>query len=714
MKARIIIYFVLICAVLYSNNLFSQQYYYAVDRVKIDQSGEKMYSILNNKLVVFDIKSQQIIKIIEVWDDANYTLDLNGDKLIVANEQNCCVIDLSTDEKIKFDINEKSSKYEDVWIKLSLDNSKIFIAREYDNSVKVYDATTGKFIENAYSLKNASITGMAMSPDKKTIATTTADFHSKKVKYQFVFWDIETKKELKSVSLPGKPKCLKFNSDGSQIALGFDESDIDEYAKFFTNCLTDKRYKLGIWLFDTKSKKFVKKLPVLQISKSINDIEFDYNNKDIIYSSYNDGTYSYNVSTNKCSGIYEAGNLNLSFFKDYLISIKGGFNNKSVLFINTKEKDQNLKFKHFRYEPFYINENFVNAGSSSPFLFIMYDYNTTDVKWLFINKDGDYDCYGDMDEFIKSSYFPNLKPLQRKQGLLKQYSNPTFDRQLAQFLYNNKWDGERAKKEVFEYSGIPFDYYEIFKMKRPEVVLPDRKLTDQEWEEQATLAREKLIQQGFIIVEEKLSNTGNFIISVNVEDDNTGLACVALCENGPGEIIIDGRPTSSRKNIALKKEKGLLLYSNYNISTYKAGKYIFEIYPNCKSYLIVASKKGAQSENLSKAETENLMIQSTIQDMEQKGYKVIETRTATVGFGKPLIIPIEFGGEFAWTAISPDKCGTLNVFTNGVSNGQTFVKNDFAVNSGTVGIKQDSKIEFRTNVTGCNSAKVTITIAVIK
>lgn len=552
-----------------------------------------------------------------------------------------------------------------------------------------------------------------MSPDRKTIVTTTVNFQSKKVQYHIIFWDAETQKELKKTSLPGSPVCLKFNRDGSDIALGFNESDIDEYAKYFTQCRGDKRYKLGIWVFDTETKKRVKELPVLQTYNKISDIEFDYNNKDVIYSSYGGETYSYKISTNKCSGIYGTQDRNLSFYKDYLITRATFYNSEGLLFISTKDEEQKLEFKNINYEPFYIDDNFKNDSRNlAPFLFLMYDYNSSDVKWVFINKNGDYDCYGNMDEYLKYSSFPTIQPLQKKQGLLKEYSNSTFDRKLAQFLYDNKWNGEKAKKEVFEYSNIPFDYYEIFKMKRPETAKPDQKLTEQEWEEQATLAREKLIKEGYTIIDEKLRSGTDYVISADVTDDNTILACVALCEEGPGSLIIDGRPNNARKEIPLNKEKGLQLYSKSNFSEYKVGKYVFEIYGSGKSYLIVASKKGAEKVELSKAETESLMIESTLKDMEQRGFEIIETRTATVGYGKPLAIPIEYGGEFAWTAIAPDNCGTLTVFTNGVSNGHSFIKNDFTVNSGTVTIQQGNKIEFRANVTGCNNAKIILMIGV--
>lgn len=695
---------------------FSQTSYYAADIVKVDPQNEIMYSILNGKVVVFDIKTQQLLKIIS----PNYemstitTIDLNLDKLAFVSKNECCIVDLNDGTQVFFKINEEKVYPHQVHAKLSVDNSKIYIAREKDKSVKVYDAVTGKLIEKKFTLGESIIYNMAMSPDRRILITTTADFTSKNVDTYLTFWDITSANMIKKIAIPGNPISVKFNGDGSLVGAAFQMSDIKKVSKKPIDCDgTIRKFELGIWIIDTESKKLVNELPIFSTYKGIiRDFEFDYNNPNLIYSIYDSykELFSYNISTNEVKQIYGPSWFNLGFYKDYLITIKYYNAYDGINFVNTKEKEKDLLFKHIDYEPFYIDENFKNSGSASPFLFVMYNYNSSDVKWLFINKQGDYDCYGNIDEWMRASYFKNIKPINKKQGLLKEYSNPDFDRKLAQFLFDNKWDGNRSMKEIYEYSGIPFDYYEIFKMKRPEVEVPDKTLTDQEWNEQFELAKETLLKNGFTIVDAKLSNGSNYIISATVDDQTIGITCVAFSEGGPAQLIIDGRPYNARKEIELKKEKGMKLYSTYNISEYKPGKYVYSIYGSGKTFLIVATKKGTPKTEMTTSEKEALIIENTKKDMEKRGYKIVETRTATVGYGNPLIIPFEYGGEFAWTAISSDKCGAISVFTNGVTNGQAYTKEEFSVNSGSVSVP--NRIEFRSTVIQCNSAKITFIIGV--
>ena len=694
---------------------FSQTSYYAADIVKVDPQNELLYSILNGKIIVFDIKTQQVLKFITpIYEMSTITtIDLNQDKLAIISTKECCMVNLKDGGQVFFNINEENAYPHQVRAKLSADNSKIYIAREKDKSVKIYDTKSGKLIEKAFSLGAPFISNMTISPDRKTLVISTADFSSKNIEYFLFFWDINTQKVIKKVAIPFQPTSLKFNGDGSLIGAAFPMAKIKKVSKKPIECdRTTRKFELGIQIYDSESKKLVQEFPVFSMFKgTIRDFEFDNINKDIIYSTYENGPlFKYDLSTNLVSVIHEASWYYLSSYKDFLITqIRYNFN-EGIQFVNFKDNSQKLIFKYIDYQPFYIDENFVNSGSASPFLFVMYNYNASDVKWLFINQNGDYDCYGNLDEWMKGSFFPTIKPINKKPGLLKEYSNSDFDRKLAQFLYDNKWDGNRSMKEVYEYSGIPFDYYEIFKMKRPEVEKPDKILTDQEWNDQFELAKSTLIQNGFTIVDAKLRNGTEYVISAIADDQATGIACVAFSEGGPAELIIDGRPVNTRKEISLKKEKGMQLYSTYNISEYKPGKYVYSIYGSGKTFLIVATKKVTPKVEMTDAEKEALLIENTKNDMAQRGFKIVETRTATVGYGNPMIIPFEYGGEFAWSAISSDKCGTISVFTNGVTNGQSSTQEGFAVNSGTVYIH--NKLEFRATMPQCNSAKITIIIGV--
>jgi WD40 repeat protein len=344
---------------------FSQSSYYATDIVKVDPQNDLIYSILNGKVVVFDIKTQQLLKIITPNNKMTTitTIELNQDKLAIISKNECCIVDLIDGKQVFFKINEENDYPHQVRAKLSADNSKIYIAREKDINVKVYDTKSGKLIEKSFSLGTPFISNFAISPDRKTLVTSNADFSSGS-KYFLVFWDINTQKVIKKVVIPGQPVSLKFNGDGSLVGAAFQMSDIKKVSKKPVECdQTTRKFELGIQIFDSESKKLVQEFPIFSMFKgTIRDFEFDYNNSNVIYSIYDSykELFSYNILTNEVKQIYSISWFNLGFYKDYLITVKNFNSYDGLKFVNTKDKEKDLLFKQIDYEPFYIDQNLVN------------------------------------------------------------------------------------------------------------------------------------------------------------------------------------------------------------------------------------------------------------------------------------------------------------------------------------------------------------------
>jgi RNA polymerase sigma factor (sigma-70 family) len=120
---------------------------------------------------------------------------------------------------------EIGSKWVGVYRLLFAPDGKTLVSRGADNTVRVWDAGTGKQLHRFEGV-SGFYRALALSPDGKTLAATVGDFKSGPSELRL--WDPATGRELRRLPQKGTATCLAFSADGKTLAMGLGPKGWDQ------------------------------------------------------------------------------------------------------------------------------------------------------------------------------------------------------------------------------------------------------------------------------------------------------------------------------------------------------------------------------------------------------------------------------------------------------------------------------------------------------
>jgi len=661
----------------------------------IDNDNKFLY-VADNDVVVYKIEDPSVFATYHSDTHRADVLDLRNDHLLFGSKHSFTVVNINTGVSKTYSASPLSDNAKDLFLELNEDNSKIYVTWNDDISIQVIDANTGDVISKVgFSLPDMIITRMAISPDRKVIATSCRN--AVKGGSYLLLWDTKTKALIKKTSLESAPYTMAFNHDGTQLLIGMSYQNFKSQSKYKINWNGFlKAYPLCLQVYSIPGGKLINEIP--SENNNIYAACFDYDNPEIFYQYYMNGFISFDNTTRKFTKISSPGNsgCHLTSYKGHLAGTTGY---KTTIY-DAKDLTKSTDLYHYTIKPFYFSSagNLLTGTdiSKASLMFGMCYFNGAEhVQWLAVTKDGLYDCSGSFDNDFKWIGFSQFKPKTKEAKLLSRLSNSAnykaLTDELAALLKKQEWKGHQVK-DLFVYSELNFEpYEEMFGMKKKVEVanLLSAQLTGDVWVDACSAANVKMRNDGFNIVTEKSGNADGLTGSFSVNGTST-LRWYILGNSSSTKLEIT-TPKGSQQ-ISLTQDGSKPLYFSSGEESTGSGNYSFRLIGGEKGYIIAGTKTHLSDQD------------NAVKMLEAQGYKVVFERTQYAKPHEPITAGLEIRGDISWIAFTDQKCAPLQVSVNGVSTGNSSTQNGMVINSGSTYIDKANGVEMKAVPISCGSS----------
>jgi hypothetical protein len=315
---------------------------------------------------------------------------------------------------------------------------------------------------------------------------------------------------------------------------------------------------------------------------------------------------------------------------------------------------------------------------------------------MIVGRDGSYDCGSIFKDVMKSMLFPGFKPVTPESHLLARQmtdvNKTKFSEEIFNALIGEKMSSSFAK--VFcESNGLDYGLYcqmagisnEVVVTKEVNPETPVQKAGD--WDAICTAALEKLTGEGFTIIAEKSSGSGELLCEYTLNDKST-LSWIILGSSKDMELTVT-TPKGTEKD-ELFPGKDMSAYINAATVVTDPGDYSFALKGDAKGYVVVGQKIMVSDQEKAR------------QALTGQGYEIVFDQTQQARSHYPVSKTFDFSGEFAWVAFTDATCGLI-VGVNAVNTGNTEVRDGVIINTGSVVLINESNNKFTAVPVNCDA-----------